>query len=452
MSDPKGGGSQESADAASAEGDIGYVEAVSIGVGGMVGGGIFAVLGLAVGVGEGGTFIAFLVAGVVALLTTYSYARLSVAIPTQGGTVDFLNAAFSAGRIAGSLNVLLWLSYVVTTSLYAYAFGSYGATFLPEGSQSVGNHVLITAVVIAMTLLNVFSARLIAMAEDYIVAAKILILVVFVAVALTDADYSAIEPSNWAGPGSLIAGGMLIFVAYEGFELIANSAGDVRNAAKNIPRALYTSVIFTIVLYMLVAIITVGLLSLDEITAAEDFALAEAAGVIWGGFGFDLIVVAALLSTASAINATLYGTSRLTVEIALDGELPTRLEDRICGKPIVGLLLTAAAALAIANLVPLAAISSLASAGFLLIFAAVNLANVRLADRTNAKRSVSVVGVVACLFALAALVSNIASTRPNDLYLLGAVLVLTYVGEATYQRRRRLRPAAPAQAGPDNSL
>lgn len=424
----------------SIEGDIGFLEAVSIGVGGMVGGGIFAVLGLAVGVGEGGTFIAFLVAGVVALLTTYSYARLSVALPSQGGTVEFLNQAFGAGRLAGALNVLLWLSYVVTTSLYAFAFGSYGSTFLGEGAQAAGSHVLISAVIVAMTLLNIFSARLIALAEDYIVAAKILILVVFVAVALTDADYSAVEPSTWAGPTSLIAGGMLIFVAYEGFELISNSAGDVRNASKNIPRALYTSVVFTIVLYMLVAIVTVGLLSLDQITAAEDFALAEAASVVWGSFGFDLIVVAALLSTASAINATLYGTSRLTVEIALDGELPSQLENRICGKPIVGLLLTAVAALAIANLVPLAAISSLASAGFLLIFAAVNLANVRLSDRTNAKRSISVVGFVACLAALVALLAHIASTRPSDLYLHGAVVVITYVGEATYQRRRRLRP------------
>lgn len=115
---------------------------------------------------------------------------------------------------------------------------------------------------------------------------------------------------------------MLIFVAYEGFELIANAAGDIRNPKREIPRALYTSVLFTIVLYMLVAIVTVGLLSPSEIVSAADFALAEAAQQVWGGIGFNLIVVAALLSTASAINATLYGTSRLSVDIALDGELP----------------------------------------------------------------------------------------------------------------------------------
>lgn len=434
--------------AASSEGTIGYLAAVSIGVGGMVGGGIFAVLGLAVGVGAGGTFIAFLVAGMVALVTTYSYARLSVAMPSDGGTVSFLNAAFGTGSVTGALNVLLWLSYVITTSLYAYAFGSYGATFLPDSAETVSLHVLISASILVITGLNVLSAKLIAAAEDYIVAAKIAILVGFVAFALTQADLGASAPSKWESPGSLIAGGMLIFVAYEGFELIANAAGDIKDPKRAIPRALYTSVGFTIVLYMLVAIVTVGLLSLTAIASAADFALAEAAQQVWGGIGFNLIVVAALLSTASAINATLYGTSRLSVDIALDGELPAALEDKIGGKPLVGLFLTAGASLAIANLVPLAAISSLASAGFLIIFTGVNLANVRLADRTESRRSVSVLGAAMCAGALSALIAHIATDRPQDLILLGGLLGLTYAGEATYQHRRQRRPLANEPAAP----
>ncbi|MEO8266051.1 MAG: APC family permease [Ilumatobacteraceae bacterium] len=428
--------------ATNSTGTIGYLAAVAIGVGGMVGGGIFAVLGLAVAVGGGGTFVAFLVAGMVALVTTYSYARLSIAMPSDGGTVSFLNAAFGTGPVPGALNVLLWLSYVITTSLYAYAFGSYGATFLPDSAEAVSLHVLITASIVVITGLNVLSAKRIAAAEDYIVAAKVAILVAFIAYALTQADLSASAPSNWKGGGSLVAGGMLIFVAYEGFELIANAAGDIKDPKRVIPRALYTSVLFTIVLYMLVAVVTIGLLSLTEIAGAANFALAEAAQKVWGGIGFKLIVVAALLSTASAINATLYGTARLSVDIALDGELPTQLENKIAGKPLVGLFLTAAASLTIANLIPLAAIASLASAGFLIIFAGVNLANVRLADRTQSHRMLSVLGAIMCLGALMALVVHIAADRPKDLILLGGLLALTYAGEATYQHRRRRRPLA----------
>lgn len=422
---------------ASSKGTIGFLGAVSIGVGGMVGGGIFAVLGLAVGVGGGGTFIAFLVAGMVALVTTYSYARLSVELPSDGGTISFLNAAFGTGSVTGSLNILLWLSYVITTSLYAYAFGAYGAALLPDSAESTSLHILISASIVIITGLNVLSAKLIAAAENYVVAAKLAILIAFVAYALTRADLGASAPSNWKGAGSLIAGGMLIFVAYEGFELIANAAGDIKNPKRVIPRALYTSVVFTIVLYMLVAVVTVGLLTVAEISGAANFALAETAQKVWGRIGFNMIVVAALLSTASAINATLYGTARLSVDIAVDGELPSELEYKIAGKPLVGLFITAGAALAIANLIPLAAISSLASAGFLTIFAAVHFANVRLAERTRSRKSLSLLGAVMCVGALTALIAHVANDRPQDLVLLAGLLVVTYAGEATFQHRRR---------------
>src|SRR5664279_1230949 len=126
------------------EGKIGFLAVFALGVGGMVGGGIFAVLGLAVQLAHGGTPVAFALAGVVALLTTYSYAKLSVAYPSRGGTVTFLDRAFGAGMFTGSLNVLLWLSYVVMLSLYALAFGSYGATFLPVAWQVIGKHGLIS--------------------------------------------------------------------------------------------------------------------------------------------------------------------------------------------------------------------------------------------------------------------------------------------------------------------
>jgi len=116
---------------------IGYWAAVAIGVGGMVGGGIFAVLGLAVQLAHGGTFVAFFLAGIVALITSYSYAKLSVKFPSRGGTVEFLNQAFGTGLFTGGSNILLWLSYVVMLSLYSYAFGSYGATFFPESTQHI---------------------------------------------------------------------------------------------------------------------------------------------------------------------------------------------------------------------------------------------------------------------------------------------------------------------------
>ena len=108
---------------------IGFWSAFSIGIGGMIGGGIFAVLGLSVTLSHGGTPIAFAIAGLIALVTSYSYSKLSVTFPSSGGTVEFLNQGIGTGVLTGGLNILLWISYVVMLSLYSHAFGSYGATF-----------------------------------------------------------------------------------------------------------------------------------------------------------------------------------------------------------------------------------------------------------------------------------------------------------------------------------
>ncbi len=412
---------------------IGYWEVTAIGVGGMVGGGIFAVLGLSVELTSGGAPVAFLIAGIVALVTSYSYARLSVTYPSQGGTVAFLDRAFGSGLLTGSVNILLWISYIVMLSLYAYAFGSYGASFFPPVSQLFWKHILITASVVGITGLNLLNARLIGEAEDWIVLLKLAILAFFIAVGIWGVDSTRLLPSAWSSPQHLIAGGMIIFLAYEGFELIANTAQDVRDVPRTLPRAFYSSVSFVIVLYVLVAVVTVGTLPVDKIVDAKDYALAEAARPSLGQTGFLLIAVAAMLSTASAINATVYGAARLSYVIAVDGELPDILERKAWGKPIEGLLITSGVTLLVANLVDLSSMSTMGSAGFLIIFAAVNGANVVLADDTQSKRSLSIIGVVLCLGALGSLSWQTAQSSLGQLWFLFSMIGAAFFIELTFR-------------------
>jgi amino acid transporter len=421
---------------------LGLWSTVAIGIGGMVGGGIFAVLGLAVQTARGGTPLAFLISGVVALLTAYSYARLSVAYPTRGGTVEFLNQAFGPGIVTGGLNILLWLSYIVMLSLYAYAFGSYGASFFPAAAQPLWRHVFISAVIVLFTGLNLAGARAVGRAENGIVVIKLLILLLFLGVGMFSVRGGNLAPAAWAAPVQLVAGGMIIFLAYEGFELIANTAENVRNPRRTLPRAFYTAVIFVIGLYVLVSLVTVGNLPLDKIIAAEDYALAEAARPFLGAAGFALIAVAALLSTASAINATLYGTTRVSYIIAKEGELPVELDREVWQRPAEGLLISAALTLLVANLFDLTRISLMGSAGFLLIFAAVNFAGVRLASRIGARRWVSALGGGACLVALLVLVIQQGVTKPSSLIVLGVMVGVSFLIEAVYRRAtgRSLRP------------
>ncbi len=436
-------------------GKLGYWEVVAIGVGGMVGGGIFAVLGLSVQLAHGGAPIAFAIAGFVALVTSYSYTKLSVTLPSQGGTVSFLDSAFGPGLMTGSVNILLWLSYVVMLSLYSYAFGSYGAAFFPSSIEPLMRHVLISFAIVAITGLNLLSADIIGRAETWIVAIKIAILLFFVVIGFRSVNFAAASPPAWAPSLNLIAGGMIIFLAYEGFELIANTADDVGNPAKTLPRAFYSAVGFVIVLYILVALVTVGNLSVDKIVAAKDYALAEAARPFLGQFGFTLIAAAALLSTASAINATLYGSGRLAYTIAKDGELPAALEKNVWNEPVEGLLITAAVTLVIGNLFDLSSISTMGSAGFLLIFAAVNAANVVLAKRTKSHAWISVVGVIACLAALGALLWQTAVVSPTRILVLIVMVGLAFAIESAYRgltgrklrlphlRRRKHKEPAP---------
>lgn len=421
---------------------LSFWSAVSIGIGGMVGGGIFAVLGLAVQLSHGGTMVSFALAGLIALITAYSYSKLSVTFPSQGGTVKFLNQGFGTGIFIGGLNILLWISYIVILSLYAYAFGSYGASFFPEAAQPFWKHVFISVGILLFTLLNIFGSSLVGKAEEYIVAVKLLILLTFVGLGLTTVDFSSIEPSTWTGPVQLVAGGMIIFLAYEGFELIANTADSVKNAESNLPKAFFTSVGFVIVLYILISIVAVGNLPVSKIVDAKDYALAVAAEPFMGAFGFTLIAIAAMLSTGSAINATLYGATQVSYVIAKDGELPEQLEKNIWNQPIEGLLISAALTLIVANGFNISSISTMGSTGFLIIFTAVNWANYRLADQTGSNKWLPFTGLVVCIGSLLTLIGYTWQQNPQTLWVLVVMLAISFSVEFAYRKisGRHIKP------------
>ncbi len=247
---------------------LGFWSVFSIGVGGMVGGGIFAVLGLTIELAHGGAPIAFLISGLVALLSSYSYAHLSVTYPSQGGTVRFLNEAFGIGIFSTSLNILLCLSYVIMLSLYSYAFGSYGASFFDEHWQNGMKHLFISFIIIFITILNILGAKVVGRTEIWFVMLKIAILVIFIAIGLFFSNFKELNPIYWSSTLKLISGGMIIFLAYEGFELIANTAHDISNPRQILPYTYYSAVIFVIVLYVTISIVTLGTLKLSQILAA----------------------------------------------------------------------------------------------------------------------------------------------------------------------------------------
>lgn len=420
---------------------ISLKEAISIGIGGMVGGGIFAVLGLAVSIAQGGTPIAFLFAGTLALITSYSYVKLSQKYPDRGGTVKFINEGFGITIFSGSINNLLWVSYIIMLSLYASAFGSYSPNlFEISQNKTIDFHIYASAIIILATAINYYSVAIVGKIESYAVIIKLFILIGFIGIGayglVGNPNLSQLAMSNWEKPLQLFASGMVIFVAYEGFELIANAAPDIENPQKNIPRAYYYSVIFVIILYFIIAIVTVGSLTFNKIATAEDYVLAEAAKPMLGKIGFTIITIAALISTFSAINASLYGGSRVNYEIAEDDELPHHFTAKLWNQPI-GLFITAVATLILVNVLDLESISTAGSVGFILIFGIVNLVGFKLAKDTNSNRVIPMIGFILCSIALVILIHQQYLTNITGVVVSISIILLCFVAEWIYKTNER---------------
>src|SRR5262249_42614404 len=275
-------------------GQIGLVAAVSIGIGGMVGAGIFSILGVVAHAAGHAMWLAFAIGGVVALLSTYSYAKLGATFPSAGGATHFLVKSFGDGVLAGGLNLFMWAGYIISLALYATAFGGYAATFVTTPPSALLLKSLAVASVVLLTLVNAFGATFMGRWETLIVAVKAARLVLFAAVGLCFIRPGCLSPALWPEAESVLFGAGVLFIGYEGFGLITNAATDMRDPRKMLPRALYTSVILVIVLYLAVSLTVTGNLSDYEIEQSKDYALAEAAKPFLGQFGFRLIAIAAL--------------------------------------------------------------------------------------------------------------------------------------------------------------
>lgn len=414
---------------------LGTLSLLSIGIGGMIGGGIFAVTGLTIELTRGGAPIAFVAAGIVALLTAYSYIKLTIYFPSAGGTVEFLNRAYGSGIFTGAVNILLTLSYVILIAVYAYAFGSYGAEWIGGGQFTM--HILATSILLLLGFLNFIGPHIVIKSENAFNLTKMLLLGIFIIAGfILTPDWHRMAPKLWVGPVALFSGAMIIFLNYEGFELIANAAKDARNLKKSMPIAYIGGVIIVMLVYILIAIVVVGHLSFIRIAANSDSVLSMAANVMLGNTGKWLIIIAALIATSSAINVTFYGSGRITYMIAKYGELPKEFEHNIRNQPLEGLIMFVIFSVIIVNFVPLQAIAGMGSSGFLLVFLAVNWAAFRLSGKTGASRILTFTGSLACAISFIALILQSLSNPSTawQIFILIGMIAFSFLVEIVYRK------------------
>lgn len=368
-----------------AAGKLNLAEIVAIGVGGMVGGGIFAVLGLAMQVAGHAVWISLGLGGVLALLTGLSYSHLGLAFRDDGGSFTYIEHAFEGQTaLAGLAGWVLVSGYAGTLALYATAFGGYGNALISGSDATLWiSQLLSIAIVLAFLGINLLGAKLSGGTEVAIVAIKLLILLVFAGFGLTSVHRGYLLPVFDNGHAAPFIAAALIFVAYEGFELIPNAVDEMRNPDSQLRRGLVTSILLTTAVYLLVAMVALGNLTPVQVQHSQEYVLAVAAEPTLGHFGFIAIAIAALLSTASAINATLFGAARLAMVMASEHALPRvfSLRERHRPVPWVALVTLAAITIGFTLIGNLKVISTFASATFLLIFTAVNVSAVKLSDK-----------------------------------------------------------------------
>lgn len=393
---------------AKGSGKLTLFDACGMAIGGMVGGGIFAVLGEGVRQAGNAAFLSFALAGALAFATGLSYARLTVSFDEPGGSFTFIERIAGPG-VAGTVSWFLILGYVFTLSLYAYTFGAYAGQLVGLGQAS---GLLGAGILAALAGLNLLGVRESGVTEDVLVYGKLVILLGVGAVGFVSVDSAEALPLFETPPGGVVAAAALLFVAYEGFQLLTYDYDDIEDHRRNLPRAIWISVPAVTLLYVLIAFVTTG--SLDDRVIQEhgETVLAVVADPFLGRIGRVAVLVAAVFSTASAINATLFATSRLADRVGRDGQLPAVLIRRKRGGvPVVFLLAATGLAIAIQYLGRLHEITSFSSFVFLLVFATVNGAAVVHREFHGWRLAVPVLGGVGC--AAAAVVLAVSQYRES---------------------------------------
>lgn len=407
---------------------IGLTESVSLAVGGMVGGGIFAVLGVVAATAATLAWLAFVASGLITICAGYSFVRLNNLIDVQAGPVTYVERFTGSTKLAGMTGWTFIIGYVGTMSLYAYAFGGYFVELVSITSVSgVGlpmRPAVTLAAVVVFVGLNVLGARASGRTEDLLVGLKVLILLVFGVGGLFYGYTTGKLTSGLSnvGVGPLIAGA-IAFVAFEGWELLAFDQDSIRDPEETVRKAIYISIGFATFLYVIVAVVTTNLVSPSVIQQHAETSLAIAARPFLGSAGFLLISVAALFSTGSALNATLFSAARLSKKLVTNDFLPCELTSE-GDEPVRPLFVLGGLTAGLSVLGSLNAISSFASLAFITLFGSMSYLAFRQRGDALVTTVVPAVGTLGAVATVVALTYHLATTEPN---VFGTVLVLVVI-------------------------
>jgi amino acid transporter len=415
-------------------------EAAFIGVGAMVGAGIFALLGAAGAVAGAAVWLSFLIAGVVAGLQGYSFAKLGARYPSAAGLLEYVAKGFGNGHFTG---ITAWLTYsanAIVTAMVAVSFGSYASEMF-TGGNAAWIKTFAAFIILLMTAVNIVGSQLVANAQTVIVYVVLSILTLFAVVTLVNMHPSLLAPSGYPPVRDIISSVALTFFAFLGFGIITFTAKDLARPSHQLPRAMFLAIGIATVIYLAIALGVFGTLTAEKVVSSGGTALAVAAEPALGRAGYWLMSVTALFATAGATNAGLYPAPGLSERLVETGQFPPLMARKFGGRVPAGLLAEAAACLFLAVVFRLEAIASIGSVVALLIFTLITAAHFRVRAQTGASAAilglaVTAAGVILVMFVVTTLIHE-----PASIVALLGILVLS-VALDLWSKRLAARPGS----------
>jgi len=452
------------------EANLGLLDATMIGMGAMIGAGIFVLTGLAAELAGPAAILVFALNGVVTAFTGLSYAELAASIPKSGGGYAFVREVF-ADLPSFVMGWMLWFAYMIAGGLYALGFApnflellhvydltpapdQVGAVALPLVDAAVPAAVgLAFVAVLFLVVLNAVSTAASGSVETIFTLIKVSILVVFVAFGATSPMFTSAEFQplfTGGGPLSILPAMGLTFIAFEGYDLITTVTEEVKNPRENIPKAIFVSLAVTVVVYLAVVSVAVGTLGADGLAAAGEAGIAQAAtefmptGLPVIRNGGAIIVFGAVFSTLTALNAVVIASSRVAFSMGREDQLlPSfgQLHHRY-GTPFIAIIASGVVMLGSVAL-PTQSAGNMSSLFFLLSFIVVNGSVIKLRrERPDMNRPYKmpyypippVLGIVLNLILTGVLVEYLLRTDVLALALSAGWILLGIVAYAVYTR------------------
>lgn len=411
----------------------------ALGIGAMVGAGIFALLGQAALLVHSVTWLSFTIGGVIALFAGYAYSCLGAFYPSRGGIIDFFQRGLPSAILSNMLSLLYLITLALTVAMVARAFGAYALQlFHSDPSSTWLLRAYSGGVILTLVLVNIISNKVVGRTEIVLVVIKLAILAVLILAGLMTIKPQMLQIQQIPSAEAMFSSVGVTFFAYAGFGMMANASDKVADPQRTMPRAFMMAIGVTILLYISLSLVLLGNVSAADLAKYADTAVAQAAYPILGSIGFTVVAFGALLATASAINATLFSAFNIMSSMGANGTLPVMFKQTLWRQATRGNIVAAIVVLILSLSLDLGSLANVASATFLICYLAVFVVAWRLRHKINASPMLIMLGGALMLLVFVGFIYSLMQQGLKEMVIIVAALLVSWLFALNANRKSRV--------------